>query len=206
MIKNFILAVFFIFLSLFQTAVEADVSDIFIKRHSLRNYDASRRVTEKQVRDLIEAARWSPSSHNEQPWFFIICNRNTNPEAYEKAFSCLKETQQSWAVDADVLVLVLARSTSEHNGKVNYWAEYDAGAAAISLALQAADLGLMAHQVGGFNKEKAKEVFALPDYCKPMTIIVIGYESDVPNPRDLPRIRKPVGEVFFDGAWKNPYE
>lgn len=204
MIKKILIILFVIFLVGSKT--DAQVSEIFLNRHSLRNYDASKRVTKEQLLAMIEAARWSASSHNEQPWFFIICNRNENPESYEKAFSCLKDTQQAWAKDADVLILVSARTLSENKGKPNYWAEYDTGAAAISMALQASELGLMAHQVGGFDKEKARTVFGLPDYCKPMAMMIVGYESSTPNPRDLPRVRKPVGDNFFDGAWNKRYE
>lgn len=204
--KKLIILSSFLFLAyLFSPASYAQVSDIFLKRHSLRNYDPGKRVTKEQLQAMIEAARWAPSSHNEQPWFFIVCDKNTNPTAYDKAFNCLKDTQKSWVADADVLIIVIARSLSEHKNKPNPWAEYDSGAAAISMALQASELGLMAHQIGGFDKEKTKAVFQLPDYAKPMAIMAVGYESLVPNSRDLPRIRKPVGEIFFDGEWQEPY-
>jgi nitroreductase len=175
-------------------------SDIFLKRHSGKSYDPSRTVSKEQIYVLIEAARWTPSSHNDQPWNFIICERSLTPESYQKVFNSLKpETQQKWAVNAPLLIVVVARSVESHKNKTNPWNQYDTGAAAISMALQAADLDLMAHQIGGFNKELIQREFQLPENHHPMTVMVVGYELEEPNPPI--RERKPIGANFFLGEW-----
>jgi len=180
------------------------VSPIFLKRHSGKYYDTSRTITKDQVQALIEAARWAPSSHNDQPWNFIICDRIQTPEAFDKALNTIKTTNQKWAKYAALLVIVVARTSLLYKGKPNEYAEYDTGSAAISMALQAADLGLMAHQLGGFDKEKIVEVFQLPENFKPMTIMAIGYESSQPDNEPKPRERRPIGENFFMGEWGSP--
>lgn len=180
---------------------EAAVSPIFIKRHSGKSYDPSRNVTDDQLSALIEAARWAPSSHNDQPWNFIICDRTKTPEAYRKAFISFKESQQQWVQNAPLLVIVVTRTNLIYKNKPNEWAEYDTGAAAISMALQASDLGLMAHQVGGFDEHIIQQEFHLPENCIPMTIMVIGYESSEPDPKAKPRDRRSIGENFFLGEW-----
>ena len=181
-------------------SAESLVTDIFLKRHSGKSYDPARSVSIEQIHALIEVARWTPSSHNDQPWNFIICERNLTPEAYLKAFSSLKpETQQKWAIDAPLLIVVVARSKELGKKKINPWYEYDTGAAATCMALQAADLGLMAHQVGGFNKEIISREFQMPEDCHPLTVMVVGYELIAQQP--IERDRRPIESNFFLGEW-----
>ena len=198
--KIFLLALVFSHLINLNFSEEVLVSDIFLKRHSGKSYDPSRTVSRDQIMAMIEAARWAPSSHNEQPWNFIFCERTLTPESYQKAFSSLKaETQQLWAVNAPLLIVVVSRSRALYKEKDNPWHEFDTGAAAISMALQAAELGLMAHQIGGFNKEIIKNEFQLPADCSPLTIMVVGYE--LPEPDPSPRERRAIGTNFFLGEW-----
>src|SRR5262249_16766267 len=152
---------------------EAHVSPIFMKRHSGKSYDASKKVSQDQIQALMEAARWAPSSHNDQPWNFIFCDRDLTPEAYAKVLSSFKDTVQQWAKKAPLFVIVTTRLQLLYKDKPNEWADYDAGAAGISMALQAADLGLMAHQIGGFDKAKVRLDFQLPENIKPLAIMVI---------------------------------
>lgn len=175
--------------------------DIFIKRHSGKAFDPILNLNLDQYRALIEASRWAPSSHNDQPWNFIFCDRDLTPESYFKVFNCLKETQQQWIQNVPVLAIVVARTKEIYKGKFNEWADYDVGAAAISMSLQAADLGLMAHQIGGFDKAKISQEFQLPEDHKILTIIAIGYEAAEGEPDAQPRTRRPIHENFFLGEW-----
>lgn len=176
-------------------------AEIFLNRHSFRAYDPSRPVTKEHVSALIEAAKWAPSSHNEQPWNFIFCDKFSNPEAYLKALSSLKGGQQEWVQNAPLLVVVIASTKDSYKGNHNEWADYDTGAAAISMALQASEMGLMAHQVGGFDQEIIKESFQLPEDHQPRTIMVLGFEPEEGDPTAKTRTRKPVNENFFSGEW-----
>lgn len=183
---------------------ESQVSDLFLKRHSGTSYDASRYLDNMQIYSLIEATRWSPSSFNDQPWNFIICDRVQTPEAYEKALASIYGSQQDWVQNAPVLVIVVTRTKFSYNNEFNEWAEYDAGAAALSLSLQATEMNLMAHQLGGFDPEIVRADFRIPEDHKPMAIIAVGYESADAEPQE--RERLPIGTNFFLGEWGSGFQ
>lgn len=176
----------------------ASVLELLERRTSGYAYDASRSVSQEQIARLMRAAQLTPSSYNDQPWFFIIGDRATNPEAYAKIFNSLVEPNKKWAQDAPVLVAVIA-STNSRDGQFNRWAQYDTGAAAMSMTLEAAELGLMVHAMGGFNVEVLKEMFNISSAYEPLAVVAIGYakkEEAVPK-----KNRKPLNENFFMGEW-----
>lgn len=190
----------FSFLTFSCFAADSSIAEIFNKRFSGRSYDATKTVSAEQLLRLAEAARSAPSSYNEQPWRFIFCDKATNPEAYNKAFSTLVEFNQNWVKGAPVLVIVAASTKSAHNEKKNLWAEYDTGAAAFALALQATYEGLMTHQMGGFDAEKLRKEFALPADIIPLAVMTVGYPSaseKQPEKKD----RLPLQTNFFSGSW-----
>ena len=190
---------------------QVPVAEIIANRWSGRAYDPAKAVSRQQVISLLEAARWAPSCFGDQPWRFIVWDRNHDAAAWQQAFDCLVEGNQSWVRNAPVLLLVTANTLFDHNGKENRWGSYDAGAAAENLCLQAEELGLMAHQMGGFDVKKAREVFAVPEQFQLMAMISVGYAADVStltgdvlDRETAPRARKALGEIFFDGAWAKP--
>jgi nitroreductase len=166
-------------------------------RHSGYSFDSTKSITKEQIIKLAEAASLAPSSYNEQPWRFIFCDKMLSPKAYEKAFRCLVEANQKWAKDVPLLIVVLADNKSDYNQKINTFAAFDTGAAALSLVYQATDLGLMAHQMGGYEVDKLKEAFAIPENLIPLSVIAIGYEKH--NESIQPKKRRPLGESFFLG-------
>jgi len=95
-----------------------------------------------------------------------------------------------------------------HNGQANRWAMYDTGAASVSLCLQATALGMCVHQMGGFDAEKAREVFNLPGDCRPMAMMAVGYQADADVLDDdfketelAARSRAALNERFYAGQW-----
>jgi nitroreductase len=187
------------------------VDDLIANRWSGRAYDVNRQVTKQDLISLLEAARWAPSCFGDEPWRYIVCDKSTNKIAWNKAFSCLTEGNQSWAVNAPVLILALANTVFSHNGKNNRWAQYDTGAATMSLCIQASSLGLMVHQMGGFNAEKAAEVFLIPEQYTSMAMIAVGYQlaedeitGELMKRESSARQRNPLAEQFFDGEWGKP--
>lgn len=176
-----------------------DLHHIMSTRHSGRSYDPSKNVTLDQIRALVNAASLAPSSYNDQPWNFIICDKTTNPEAYKKAFSSLVEFNQGWARNAPLLIVVVANLNSRKNKTPNDWGVYDTGAAAYGLALKAHHLGLMAHQMAGFDQEKIRKEFQIPSGYKPLAVIAVGYEAQ--GETVAPKERLPIGQNFFDGVW-----
>lgn len=189
-----------------QTRVPIDAH--LARRWSGRAYDPARAVAQEQLLALLEAARWAPSCYGDQPWRFLVWDRVGDPVNWERAFVCLGEFNRGWAGAAPLLLLALADTRFNNNGESNRWGAYDTGAASMSLCVQATALGLMAHQMGGFDGAKVQSEFAIPERFTPMAMITVGYalaEADIPVPvreRELaPRQRRAVSETFFAGAW-----
>lgn len=190
---------------------QVPIAELIANRWSPRAFDASKKVSQEQIIALLEAARWAPSCFGDQPWRLVVWDKNSDEKTWQQAFDCLAPSNQTWVKEAPVLVLVCANSLFGHNQQPNRWAQYDTGAAAENLCLQATHMGLMAHQMGGFNVETAREKFAIPAEFTPMAMLCVGYEGDANNlPEDLKarelaeRKRKPLGELFFDGVWDKP--
>ncbi len=190
---------------------KADINQLIASRWSGRAYDSNRQVTDEQIISLIEAARWAPSCYGDQPWRYIIFNKSSNQSAWEKALGCLAEGNRSWAADAPLLLLAVANSVMTKNGNPNRWGQYDTGAASENLCLQATSMGLMTHQMGGFDADKTREFFNIPEQFTPMAMISVGYqlaEEDIPEEikeREYnPRQRNSIEDNFFDGEWDKP--
>jgi nitroreductase len=190
---------------------QVPINDTIANRWSPRAFDASKPVTQGQIIALCEAARWAPSCFGDQPWRFIVWNKHPDNSAWQHAFDCLADSNKTWVKNAPVLMLVCADTLFGHNQQPNRWAQYDTGAAAENLVLQASSMGLAAHQMGGFNSDLAREKFNIPAQYTPMAMLGVGYEGDANDlPDDLKarelaeRKRKPLGELFFNGNWHNP--
>ena len=190
---------------------QVPINDLIARRWSGRAYDPKRKIEQKDIIALIEAARWAPSCYGDQPWRYIVCNKNINPAAWGNAFSCLVEGNQAWAKDAPVLVLASADSIMSRNNKPNRWGQYDTGAASMSLCIQATELGLMVHQMGGFDAGKARELFSIPEQYMPMAMMTIGYQlplneitGEVKERELAGRSRNPLSVHFYNGAWGKP--
>ena len=127
---------------------------------------------------LFEAARWSASSRNEQPWAFVVGTKEDDPVTYDRIFDALVPANQVWAKTAPVLVVSLARRQFEQNGNENFYALYDTGQAIANLIVEATAQGLYVHQMGGFDQEKMKANLAIPDTYLIGAALTIGYLGD----------------------------
>ena len=187
-------------------SVEYPVIDLIKNRWSPRAFSSSP-IEEEKIMSLIEAARWAPSCFNEQPWNFILFKKE-NQEAYKNIIDIISPKNQLWAKAAPLIILSVAKINFERNGKTNKHALYDVSAAVSNLTMQANSMGLYVHQMAGFNSEKAKELFNIPDGYQPVTAIAVGYYG---NKDDLPeefiksemaeRNRKSAAEFTFEGKW-----
>jgi nitroreductase len=190
----------------------APIHELLARRWSPRGYDPKRPVSREQLAVLLEAARWAPSCNGDEPWRYLVWDRIRDPEGWRKAFDCLAENNRKWVKNVPLLMLSCAGSVFQHNGKPNRWTQHDTGAASVSMALQAVALGLIVHQMGGFDAEKARAAFGIPAEYTPMAMIAVGYQAapdtiddpEVKKKELAPRTRKPVGERFFEGGWGNP--
>lgn len=179
-----------------------EVLDVIKSRWSPRAFDLSRPVSREVQLQLFEAARWAPSSANEQPWQFVVGDRYTSPDAFAAMLGSLNESNQSWAQYAPVLVLVSARLDSERYGQPNRFAWYDTGQAVTLLAMQATAMQIGLRQVAGFDRDKAAIACGIEAPFEPVVMMVIGYPGapDVlPNEKHRatelqPRSRRPIAE------------
>jgi len=190
---------------------QVPVQQTIAERWSGRAYDPSKKVSAEQTLSLLEAARWAPSCYGDQPWRFIVWDKHSDAASWQKGFDCLMPGNQAWVKDAPLLLLTTADSLFKHNGQPNRWGQYDSGAAAENLCLQAASMGLMAHQMGGFDANKTRQVFAIPEQYALMAMMAVGYPADVATlsaevleRETAPRQRRALGELFFSGAWGKP--
>lgn len=187
------------------------IDDTIAHRWSGRAYDGAKSVSAEQTIALLEAARWAPSCYGDQPWRFIVWDSNKDKAAWQKAFDTLVEFNQGWVKNAPLLFLIAADTKFHHNGKPNRWAAYDTGAAAENICLQATALGLMAHQMAGFDADKLRAAFEIPEQIEIIAMIAVGHPAD-PDTLDAEtreretaaRSRRELGELFFDGAWGKP--
>ena len=185
------------------------VMNAVAKRWSPRAF-TERDVSKQDVGSILEAARWAASCFNEQPWAFIVGTKD-DPETYDRIMSTMGEFNQAWAGNAPVLILAAAKATFALDGRDNAHAVYDLGQAVSALALQATELGLAAHQMAGFDPDKAREVFGIPEGWSAVTVTAVGYEGSPDTlPESLqaaettPRERKPLSEFVFRGTWGTP--
>jgi nitroreductase len=183
------------------------IHPLLAARWSPRALDPDGVVTDGQLRAVLEAARWAPSNGNTQPARYLVGRRGD--ETYARLFDLLSRRNQGWAHPAAVLVLACA-VTVNAKGTIPM-PEYGVGLAAGNLALQAVAEDLVAHQMGGFDKEGAKLVFSLPADVEPQAVIALGTLGD-PSLLDedrrakelAPRRRLPLDEIAFTGEWGNP--
>jgi len=183
-------------------AVDHPIIDLLGQRWSPRAF-AERPVDEDTLRTLFEAARWSPSSYNEQPWRFLVAPKSDSA-TYDRLLSCLVEFNQQWAKTAPVLMLTMASKLFAKNGKPNPHGWHDVGLAMMGLTMQAMSMELYVHQMAGFDPAKARQVFAIPDDFDPVAAVAIGYLGDpsvLPPPirqqETAPRSRRPMDETVF---------
>ncbi|MEH1813972.1 MAG: nitroreductase family protein [Nostoc sp.] len=166
-----------------------------------------RPVSEADLRSLFEAARWSASSYNEQPWNYLIATKD-NSDQFQQLLSCLVEGNQIWAKDAPVLALAIVSLKFTRNHKDNRAAIHDLGAASSNLTVEATARGIYIHQMIGILPDKARDLFNIPEDFEAWTGMAIGYQGDpmtLPDglkERDLtPRQRKPLDQFVFSGQW-----
>ncbi len=179
---------------------ETGIHDLLRKRWSARSFSEAM-IGDNELMNVFQAASWASSSMNEQPWRFVYAKKGS--DSYEHILSTLVPMNAIWAGKAPILLAVFAKKTYG-DGSVNLHAWHDVGAACTKLLLQAADIGIFGHQMGGFDRQKAKDAFQYPDSMDIVSIIALGYlgEADaLEDPfksRELtPRTRKSPEEIAF---------
>lgn len=192
-----------------KTEQTTEILSFIKKRWSPREFDPEKRISQNDLALLFEAARWAPSSRNEQPWSFIVITRD-DPEQFNKMIDLLMDGNKSWASTAFALVLTVTTQQFLYNGSNNFHAQYDLGSSVANLILQATELNIYAHQMGGFYQDKAKKVFHLDKNHEPISILALGYlpenESFETRKQEqfVNRKRKVVNDFVYKNDWGNP--
>ena len=184
--------------------VENNINPLFLNRWSPRAMSGEE-ISHDDLMGLFEAARWAPSSYNNQPWRFIYAKRNT--DHWQRLFSLLVEGNKIWAKNAAVIVVVISRKNFEFNEKPAITHQFDAGAAWENLALEATSRELVTHGMQGFDFDVARKALGIPESFDVMAMIAIGKLGQKENlPRDLqereyPSNRKPLEEIVMEGKF-----
>lgn len=185
------------------------IESVFYRRWSPRSMRGEA-LSEKEILTIFEAARWAPSTYNEQEWRFLYARRET-PQ-WPLLFDLLYEPNQVWCKHAAVLCVVIARKTFTRNGKPNVVHLYDSGAAWQNIALQATAMGIVSHGMAGFDFEKARTTLKVPDHFAVAAMFALGRPGDTTQlPEDyredeVPNQRRPVRESICEGAFNFPNE
>lgn len=184
---------------------EYQINPLILERWSARAISGEA-IDDQELMALFEAARWAPSSYNNQPWRFIYAKRNT--EYWEKFLKLLVEFNQSWAKNAAVLIVIISKKTFDFNNQPSVTHTFDSGAAWENLALEAETRGLVAHGMEGFDYAKARQVLAIPDDYDVEAMIAIGKKgrkedlSPDLQKNEVPSDRKPLAKLVMEGGFK----
>lgn len=180
-------------------------------RWSPRAFDPDKPVPDDTLRILLEAARWAPSSYNEQPWRYFVGQKGD--ETWDKIFDCLVSFNQQWCKFAPVLIMTIAKDKFSRDGSDNRHSFHDVGQASAFMALQATREGVYLHQMAGFSPQKAETCFNIPGDYTPCSCIAVGYLGDSSQlPEDLQqgeegeRSRSQFSELVFQNKWGEPRE
>lgn len=187
-------------------AWEYPVHQLIRERWSPRSFDA-RFIPTGDLNSVLEAARWAPSCYNEQPWVFLVAQREST-DTFANVLSCLVEGNQLWARNASCLILSFAKSDFQHNGKLNRHAWHDVGLAVAQMTLEATSRGIAVHQMAGIQRERIVEIFHVPEGFEPVTGIALGYQDSADKlppalalKETAERTRKPFANVVRYTGW-----
>ena len=181
------------------------INPIILNRWSPRSMSGEE-ITDEQLMALFEAARWAPSSYNNQPWRFIYAKRNT--KHWDAIFNLMGDFNKSWTKNAAALIVIVSKNTFDHDNKPSVTHSFDTGAAWENLALQAEDLGLVSHGMQGFDYGKAKNDLAIPEGYSVEALVAIGKKGrkeDLPKElqdKEMPSQRKPLKDIMMEGRFK----
>lgn len=185
---------------------EYPINPLILSRWSPRSMTGEE-LGDDDIMSLFEAARWAPSSFNNQPWRFIYAKRNT--EHWDRLFNLLVDVNKTWAKNAALLAVVISRKNFEFNEKPARTHQFDTGSAWENLALEASSRGIVAHGMQGFDYEKAKTELGIPADFEVMAMIAIGKRGPKENlPTELqdkekPNDRKALKDIIMEGTYRS---
>lgn len=184
-----------------------EVPSMFLNRWSPRAF-LDEPVEEDTLYRVLEAARWAPSSANEQPWRFIVAR---TPQDRARFLDFLMPGNQEWNQTVPVIIVIVGKKTYAHTGSYdgypNSTYQFDCGTAWGFLALAAHELGLITHGMAGFDRDKAREALEIPEDYDPIAVIALGKRGDKSmlsetlQAREVPSTRRPLEETVMEGKF-----
>jgi nitroreductase len=180
------------------------IEPLFLARWSPRALSGEP-IPDAELLRLLEAARWAPSTYNEQEWRFLYARRDT--AHWPAFFGLLAEANQVWCGRAAVLMVVLSHKVFARNGKPNPVHTFDAGAAFENLALQGAAMGLVVHGMAGFDRGRARATLGVPEDYDVEAMVAVGRPGDPDElppelrAREVPSGRRPIAEIAREGPF-----
>ncbi len=184
---------------------ELDLHHVLNNRFSPRAFSA-RDVSDEELELVLEAARWAPSSMNDQPWRFVVTRRGG--EGHTRLLETLNPSNLVWADKAPVLILAMVHRTLSRNGQVNHHARHDLGLATAHFTAQATALGMGVHILGGFDAEAARTKFNVPEELDIVSVLVLGFPGDADQLAENLReresrrsVRHPLSELVRYGSY-----
>jgi nitroreductase len=187
-----------------QRTPDYPIEPLFLDRWSPRAMSGEP-LEEAELMRLFEAARWAPSTYNEQEWRYLYARRDT--PHWPAFFALLMEANQAWCAQAAVLMVVLSHKVFTRDGKPNPVHTFDAGASFENLALQGAAMGLVVHGMAGFDRGKARATLGVPEDYDVEAMVAVGHPGDPAGlpparlARETPSGRKPVREFIREGPF-----
>jgi nitroreductase len=181
------------------------INPLILNRWSPRSMTGEE-LDNEEIMSLFEAARWAPSSYNNQPWRFIYAKRNT--EHWDRLFNLLAEGNRAWAKNSALLVVVISRKNFEYNEKPARTHQFDTGSAWENLALEAFSRGIVAHGMQGFDYDKARIDLEIPIDFEVMAMIAIGKKGSRDNlspelqEKEKLSDRKPLKDIVMEGIYR----
>jgi nitroreductase len=182
----------------------APIAPVLAERWSPRSFNREYLLTQQEALSILEAGRWAPSANNLQPWRFAFISRNDDLHA-ELCEKGLTGFNQAWAPDASALIVMAVQKTLP-DGKEITGRKYDAGLAASLMVVQAQELGLHTHHIGGIVREEIESLLKLDDNHEVLVVIAVGkvapaeqlegpaYEREI-----APRVRLSLDEIMLYG-------
>lgn len=191
---------------IYMRKAQYEILDLIMNRWSPRAMSGEK-ITQHELMSLFEAARWAPSSYNNQPWRFIYAMRET-PQ-WETFFNLLAEGNQVWCKAGAVLICVISHRYFEYNGFVSRTHTFDTGAAMENFALQGFSMSLVVHGLEGFDYDRARAELNIPEGYDVEAMFVVGRRAPTSvlpqklQERESPSNRKKVDEIVFEGKFSN---
>jgi nitroreductase len=180
------------------------IDNLFLDRWSPRAMSGET-ISQAELMVLFEAARWAPSSYNNQPWRFLYARRDT--EHWQTFFDLLVEFNQSWARNAAALVLFISRTHFGFNGEPSVTHSFDTGAAWENFALQGWLKGLVVHGMQGFDYERARTALNIPEGFQVEAMAAVGKPADPDTltedlqEKETPSERRKLEETICEGPF-----